>query len=589
MKASTRGAPKVPAVRPRADKDPVSSYAWDVLHGRIIACRYVRLACERHFLDLEHAAARKLIWSPVAANYVCSFFGLLRHSKGEWGKGQGEQVRLEPWQKFVVGSVFGWFNFDGTRRFRQAWIEVPRKNGKTFLMSGVGIYCLIGDDEPGAEIYAAATKLDQARLIFDEARRMVRKAPTLRSQIGIFKDNLSVDATASKFEPLSSDDGTLDGLNPSAVLLDEVHKHKSRALLDVLDTAVGARRQPLIWLITTAGSDLPETVYATENDYYTRVLERTISAADGDQSFAYITGVDADDRWDDPMAWRKANPNYGISVKPGDLKRMALKAKHSPSALTEFKRLRLNLRTPSADRYIDMDLWRRNSVRPVELHAAAYRAERVQDLVGRRFFGALDMSSKIDLSAWIKLFPPVSEGERWSVICHFWMPGDTVAEKSDRDRVQYQRWINEGWVEATMGNVIDHNEIQAAIEADCRTFNPAAIAFDPMFATQLSISLGERGLPVFEFIQGLRSYSAPCRELDAWLVGQKLDHGDNPVLDWMAGNLRVHRGDNETMRPTKALSTGRIDGMTALIMAIGRSMADDGGLYGDGRGLLVLR
>ena len=557
-----------------------------MLKGRIIACRLVRLACERHFRDLQTAAVRGLVWRPDIALHRINFFGYLRHSKGEWGEGGGSIVSLELWQKFVIGSVFGWLMKDGLRRFRQAWVEVPRKNGKTFLMSGVGLICLVADGEPGAEVYAAATKKDQAKLIFGEAQRMVRKAPDLRARIAIFKESMAVDATASKFEPLSADDETLDGLNPSAALIDEVHKHRSRALLDVLDTAMGARRQPLLWLITTAGSDLPETVYAQENDFYTKVLERVV---DADYAFAFITTVDAGDRWDDPMAWRKANPNYGISVKPKDLETMANKAKHSPSALIEFKRLRLNLRTPSADRFIDMDVWAKNTLRPEEEHPAAYHARRIAELRGRRFFGALDMSSKTDLSAWVKLFPPKLESERWSVICKFWMPGDTVSDKSDRDRVQYQRWINEGWVEATMGNAIDHNEIQQFIRDDCRMFEPASIAFDPMFAAQLSIQLTEFGLPMFEFVQGIRSYSAPCQELDAWLVTDKLDHGDNPVLTWMASNLRMHRGENSTMRPTKALSIGRIDGMTSLIMGIGRSMADDGGLYGDGRGLLVLR
>ena len=310
------------------------------------------------------------MWRPELAIWTIRFFGMLRHSKGEWG---GRPFSLEPWQRFIVGSVYGWFRADGTRRFRYIYLEIPRKNGKSSLLAGVGLIGLVADGEPGAEVYAAATRKDQARIIFDEAKRMVRASPELRAKIGIFKLNLSVDATASKFEPLSADERTLDGLNPHVVLIDELHKHKSRGVLDVLDTAVGARRQPLIWIITTAGDDMPETVYAQENDRAMKLLD---GVYEDDASFVYIATIDRDDRWDDPAAWRKANPNIGVSVKMDDLLRQAVKAKQSPAAMVEFKRLRLNVRTASADRFIEMELWRRNNLMPGR-HAAGCLPRRV--------------------------------------------------------------------------------------------------------------------------------------------------------------------------------------------------------------------
>lgn len=544
-----------------------------------------RLACERHFRDIEHGEKRGLIWRSDHAAHRIRFFRFLRHSKGEWG---GQPIELAPWQQFVVGSVYGWHRMDGTRRFRTVYEEIPRKNGKSTLIAGVGVAALVGDQEPGAEIYAAATKKDQARLIFDEAKRMVRSSPQLSSRIGIFKYNMSVDATASKFEPLSSDDRTLDGLNPYVVLIDELHKHRSRGVLDVLDTALGSRRQPLLWIITTAGDDMPETVYAQENDYALRVLEGVVDVADADSHFVFITTIDKDDRWDDPKAWAKANPNLGISVKLDDLRRQARKAKNSPGALSEFKRLRLNVRTAAAERFIDMEMWGRNSLCPAATRPGHYRAQLEERLLGRRFYGAIDLSSKVDISAWVRLFPPVDDGERWSVLARFWMPADTVEAKSDRDQVQYRRWISEGWIDATAGNVIDHEEIGRVVRVDCHDHEPLSIAYDPWNATQLAVGLQNEGLPVAEFVQGIRSYTAPTKEFEARLLTASLDHGSNPVLRWMAANLAVARDKNENMMPHKALSRGRIDGCSALIMAIGRSMADDGVIYGDGRGLFVI-
>ena len=532
--------------------------------------------------DLENGHRRGLTWHPEKAAHAVGFFGYLHHSKGEWG---GQVFQLAPWQKFIFGSVYGWKRKDGTRRFRVVYLELPRKQGKSTLLAGAGLYGLIADREPGAEIYAAATRKEQAMIIFEEARRMVRSSPELRSHVGIFKSNLSVDRTASKFEPLSADDRTLDGLNPHVVLIDELHKHKSRGVLDVLDTALGARRQPLLWMITTAGDDAPETVYAAENDYAIKVLQRVLT---DDTAFAFIATIDEGDRWDDPKAWAKANPNLGISVKIDDMRRQARKAKNSPAAQTEFKRLRLNVRTASVDREIDMDIWWKNSLRPRGMLPGAYNREVTERLRGRRFFGGLDLSSKVDLTAWVKLFPPVETDERWTAIARFWMPGDTVADKQDRDRVQYQRWIDEGWIEPTVGNVIDHNEIAIAVVEDCRNYRAASIAYDPWNATQLAVGLLSQGYPMVEFIQGIRSYTAPCKEQEALLLGTRIDHGDNPVLAWMASNLRTQRDKNENRMPTKIKSIGRIDGVVALIMAIGRSLAEDTDLYGDGRGLLIL-
>ena len=542
--------------------DETTAFARAVKAGDVVACRYVKLACARHLADLKSGKARGLVWRPEAAQYRLAFYPrFLRHSKGEWAR---RPYELSPWQKFVIGSVFGWKRRDGTRRFRYVYEELPRKNGKSTLLAGVGLGLLVGDNEPGAEIYAAATKKDQARIIFDEAKRMVAASPELAGLVSRFKLNMSVDLTGSKFEPLSSDERTLDGLNPHGLLIDELHKHRTRALLDVLDTALGARRQPLLWIITTAGDDAPESVYANENDYATKVLEGVV---EDDSLFAFIATIDKDDRWDDPVAWAKANPNLGISVKLDDLERQARKAAKSPASLSAFKRLRLNVRSAVSERAIDMQQWAKNTrgkFDPDKLPAEA-----------RRCWGGLDISTKIDITAWVKLFAP-DEAGIMRVACRFWMPADTIEQRADRDRMPYRRWVDEGWIEVTPGNVIDQAEIRAAILGDQAAFDIQSMGFDPWNATQLGIELNEAGVEAAEFIQGLRSYTAPTKELQALVQGCKLDHGDNPVLAVMASNLKIQRDKNLNEMPHKAHSIGRIDGMCALIMAIGRMMATSG-------------
>lgn len=523
--------------------------------GERPACKLHKASCQRHLDDLKGGHERGLVFDVAAAQYRIGFFPrFLRHSKGEWAR---RPVDLSPWQKFVIGSVFGWKRADRSRRFRVVYEELPRKQGKSTKLAGVGIMQLTIDNEGGAEVYSAATKKDQARIIFDEAKRMVAASPELRHEVRRFKLNLAVDLTNSKFEPLSADEKTLDGLNPSCLLIDELHKHKTRGLLDVLDTAQGARWQPLLWIITTAGDDSPESVYASEHDYAVKVLEGTI---EDDSLFAFITSIDKGDRWDDPLAWAKANPGLGVSVKFDDLERQAKKATKSPPAQSAFKRLRLNVQTSAAERAIDMEVWKKNG------------GERFDPahLRGRRCWAGLDLSSKIDISAFVKLFEPEEPGGRMRIVPRFWMPLDTLEERAERDRVPFRQWVDEGYIEVTPGNVIDHDEIERAVLADQDDYLIESLAYDPWNATQISARLLGKGVPMVEFIQGLRSYSEPTKDFLALLADSKLDHGGNPVLRWMASNLKTQRDKNENLMPHKLHSTGRIDGITALIMANGR-------------------
>ena len=329
--------------------DPVTQYARDVLEGRITAGRLVRLACERHLQDLETGWQRGLVWDPAAAQHVVDFYSFLRHSKGEWA---GQVFKLQPWQQFRLGSVFGWKKEDGTRRFRVSYNEVARKNGKTTEAAGLALYMLDADNEPGSEVYTAATKRDQAMITWSEAARMVKRSKALSRRIQVYwgKGNMSIEETASKFECLGADEDTLDGLNVHCAIIDELHAHKTRAIWDVLETSTASRRQPLLWVTTTAGFDQSGICYELHN-YSVEVLEGRIK---DDSWFAYIATLDEGDDWQDEKVWIKANPNLGVSVKLDDLRRLALKAKVTPTAVANFLTKCMNVWTQQTSRWLSL-------------------------------------------------------------------------------------------------------------------------------------------------------------------------------------------------------------------------------------------
>lgn len=558
----------------KSTTDPVTDYARKVVGGKIVACKLVIAACQRHLNDLVDGPKRGLIWCPDVAMRHIGFFSYLQHSKGEFA---GNIFVLESWQQFRVGCTLGWFNVkDGTRRFRTSYHEVARKNGKSQEAAGIALDGLIADGEQGAEIYSAATKRDQARIVFSEASRMARRSPDIRDKLRVFKPRISVESTSSIFEPLSSDARTLDGLNPSRLIVDELHKHSSRDLLDVLDTALGARRQPLLWIITTAGNDDPETVYAQEHQYAENVV---LGVIEDDTYFAYIATLDEGDRWDDESVWIKANPNLGVSVKIDDIRRQVMKAKGSPAAKNSVLRLRMNVRRSDAVKAIPLEQWRACTEGPLD----------EVDLYGRRAFAAFDISKKTDLTAAVLFFPPVEDGERWKLIAKFWMPSDNVLDREEGDRASYARWIDDGWIEATSGSVVDQKCVFDQIMEWSRNVEIVDCPYDPWDATRLSLDLQAEGVPVREFIQGLRSYSHPTKEFLNLVVAKNLEHGGNPVLEWMANNLKVETDKNLGMMPHKKKSIGRIDGIVASIMAYGAAIDDTSGDgYGPTRGLQVL-
>ena len=544
-------------------------YVADVLNGEQVAGEMARHACRRHAADLETGHQRGLHFDEQAARMAIAFFMVLNHWKGEWA---GQPVMLEPWQQFVVANLFGWKREDGTRRFRTCYLEVARKNGKTTMAAGIGLYLMLADGEPGAEVYTAATKRDQARIAHRDATEMVQRSPHLKKICGTFKDNIYHEDTASKFEPLGRDSNSLDGLNVHAAICDEVHAWKTRDMWDVLETATGSRRQALMLAITTAGYDRQSFCYE-QHEYTEKVLAGVV---DDDTHFGVIYAMDEEDDWEDERNWIKANPNLHVSKKIDDMRRLADRAREMPAALNSFLRLHLNVWTQAETRWINRNAW--DACGEYEVDAAA--------LQGRRCYGGLDLSSTTDISAWVLVFPPVEPEAPYEVLCRFWIPGDNAQERIHRDRVPYDAWIRHGYLEATPGNVIDYDWILHQIDKDMEAFRVEELAFDRWGSQKIVTDLQDLGFTVdqkeakltrrpllVQFGQGFASMAGPMRELEKLILGGKLAHGNHPVLTWMADNLVAREDPAGNLKPDKAKSIEKIDGMVALVMGLARAVA----------------
>lgn len=534
---------------------PAEHYIEDVLCGDILTSRLVRLTIERHVRDLRDGKARGLRFDPDRAERAIVFFRFLRHSKGEW---TGRPFELQAWQQALLWILFGWVRTaTGYRRFRTAYNELARGAGKSTLAAGVGLYLLLADGEGGAEVYSAATKKDQARIVHSEAVRMVRQSPGLSARITIFRDSLSIADTASKFVPLASEEDSLDGLNIHGVIIDELHAHRSRKIWDVLVTAMGKRRQPLLFAITTAGHDR-HSVCWEQRSYSEKVLAGII---EDDSWFCWIAGLDTGDDWEDEANWIKANPGLGETVRVEELRSQALKARESPASLNAFLRLRLNVWTTNVTAWMPLAKWDL-CASPVDPAA----------LKGRPCFAGLDLATTTDVAAVVLLFPPMNPEECWAVLPHFFLPSDSLEERVRRDRVPYDVWERQKLFHLTDGDIIDYDAIRATINALGAEYDIREIAFDRWNATQIVTQLAGDGFTMVEFGQGFQSMSAPTKRLLELVLSGDIAHGGNPVLRWMASNVTVRMDPAGNVKPDKSKSTEKIDGIVALIMALGRAM-----------------
>lgn len=574
---------------------PVEAYARAVVAGEIVAGRLVRLACRRHLDDLAHGYERGLRWDQSAVTRVLAFFSFLRLPVA--GQLDGKAFDLEPFQVFVIGSLFGWKGFDGYRRFRTAYVEQGKGNGKTPLAAGIGLYGLVGDDEASAEVYAAATKLDQAKILFRDAKQMAEASPSLRRRLKVDLLNIGYAATDSFFRPVSSEKRGLDGPRPHMGLIDELHEHPEGTVVDKIRAGTKARRQALIFEITNSGHNRATVCWA-HREYSAKVLEGHLQ---DDSWFAYVCQLDPCepcreagkefpdetcpkcDRWDDEEVWPKVNPGLGSILPAKYLREQVREAKGMPAKEGIVKRLNFCIWTSAVTRALRMDRWD-ECVTPVD----------AATLKGRPCFAGLDIGATSDFTAVSLLFahddgetatvkaPQVPGGEEvtqallrrsYSVLWSFWLPEHPVKRDQHMEAV-IESWRRAGLVRTTPGEVVDYDQVFNDIVELDQTFGIVKLAMDRGFqgvhlGTRLLSHFGDR---LVSFPQGLLSMAAPFRELQELVIQKRFHHGSNPVARWMASNTAAEtRGG--LSKPSKEHSTEKIDGITAATMGLGVAMS----------------
>ena len=485
---------------------------------------------------------------------IARFINNLTHTKGEWA---GQPFDLRSWQRDIVAPLFGTLRADGLRRYRTCYIEIPRKNGKTELAAAVALYMLIGDGEAGGEVYSAAVDRDQAALVFGVAAQMVRNDRELLAMCDIVDSRKTIvhRPSGSVYRAIPAEAAGRHGYNASAVIYDELHAAPNRDLYDVLATSTGARRQPLIFVITTAGWDRNSICWEL-HDYSLKVRDGIID----DPSFMPVIFAAPDDAdWLDEGVWRAANPALGDFRSLDEMRTAALRAREVPGQQNAFRRLYLCQRTEQADRWLDMAVWDENDARtPADA------------LEGRDCFAGLDLSSTTDITALELYFPDGGD-----VLSFFWVPEERMRERSFRDRVPYEAWVRDGFIRMTDGNVVDYDEIRADINEFGGRYHIRELAIDRWNSTQLQTQLMGDGFTVVPFGQGFASMTAPTKELERLVLERRLRHGGHPVLRWMASNVAVKQDPAGNLKIDKAKSTERVDGMVALAMAVGRAMVSE--------------
>jgi phage terminase large subunit-like protein len=536
------------------------------VEGAVPACHWVRRACQRQLDDLLRlkGKASPYQFNPKLrdregrafhpADNLCAFVERLPHVKGPLA---GEPIRLEPWQVFILTTAFGWVKPDGKRRFRRAYIEVPRGNAKSTLSSALALYMLAADGEGGAEVYSLATTRDQARIVFGDAQTMARQSTGFRSRfgVGVGAHNIHVVASGSKFEALSAEGSTLDGLNIHFGCVDELHAHKTRTVYDVVETGTGKRDNSLLWVITTAGSNRSGICYEIRT-FVTRLLDGVFQ---DDSQFGLVYGLDDGDDWTLEEALVKANPNWGISVRPEVLVPLQAKAMQMPSAVNNFKTKHLNEWVNADTAWMDMRSWDRCADATLDLESYA----------GQPCWIGLDLASKTDIAALLLVFAHLEIDSGFAVFGRYYLPEDTVQANGNS---QYAGWMRAGRLTVTPGNVIDFGWIEADLIELASRFAVQAVAFDPFQATQLSTRMLAEGLPMIEVRPTVLNFSEPMKTLEALVLQGKLIHDGDPVLGWMASNVVAHLDAKDNIYPRKERPENKIDGIVALIMGLSRAI-----------------
>jgi phage terminase large subunit-like protein len=563
---SNRNSLKISTMANSSYIDIAKQYAQSVVSGAIPACRWVQLACQRQLNDLARFKGKD---SPYRfnpklsdrngrgfhpADNLCAFIERLPHVKGPLA---GEPISLEPWQVFILTTVFGWVTPDGKRRFRRSYIEVPRGNAKSTLSSAVALYMLAADHEGGAEVYSLATTRDQARIVFGDAQTMARRSPGFRTRfsVNVGAHNMHVLASGSKFEALSAEGSTLDGLNIHFGCVDELHAHKTRTVYDVVETGTGKRDNSLLWVITTAGSNRAGICYEVRT-FVSKLLDGVF---EDDTQFGIFYGLYDGDDWTNENALIKANPNWGISVRPEILGPLQAKAMQLPSAVNNFKTKHLNEWVNADTAWMDMRAW----------DACADTSLDIDNFIGQPCWIGLDLASKTDIAALILIFAHPEISDAYLTFGKYYLPEDTVHSAGNS---QYSGWMRIDRLTVTPGNVIDFSWIEADLLDMASRFAIQAVAFDPFQATQLSTRMLAEGLPMIEVRPTVLNFSEPMKILEALVLQKKLAHDGDPVLTWMASNVVAHLDVKDNIYPRKERPENKIDGIVALIMALSRAI-----------------
>lgn len=544
--------------------EEATQYTIDVVHGDIPTNKWVKLACQRQLNDLERKRF-KYRFNLDKADKICNFIELLPHTKGQWAK-KRLKIKLGPWQKFVLTTTFGWEDKKtGFRRFRDAYIEVCRKNGKSIIAAGVGLYCLVEDDEYGAEVYSGATSEKQAWEVFKPARLMVLRTKDLQDFYGleVMASNISRAEDASKFEPLIGNPG--DGASPSCAIIDEFHEHDSSDLYDTMDTGMGARDQPLMFIITTAGTDISSACY-DKRDEVCKVLNGVYS---NENLFGIIYGIDKNDNWADPASLIKANPNYGVSVAEPYLLSKQKEAIRRPTKQASFKTKNLNLWVTARNPWANMLEWK-------ECGDSKLNINKVD---GDITIHSLDLASKIDIAAYGVLFKKEERGADH----YYWFPFFYIPESAlDNDRTgKYAKWVKQGYLKVTEGNEIDFDVIKEDIIKCASKYGCDELPYDPWRATKLAQELAKEDIETVEFHGTVKNMSEPMYEIEAAISAKRMHHANNPLMDWMLSNVTVKPDAKDNIYPRKDKPEFKIDGAVALIMAVGRAMANEDDSIGD--------
>lgn len=536
-------------------------YMRDVLDGSVPACKWTRLAAQRQVDDLAREPGEDWPWvfDIDAASRPCAFIELLPHIKGKWAR-EGRRIDLEPWQCFIITTVYGWLHADThLRRFLEVYEEVARKNAKSTKGSGLLLYMLTADKEYGAECYTAATTRDQARIVFDDAKAMAERSPGLRTHLGvaIMQHSLTVAHTSSKAAPLAAEGSTLDGLNVHFALLDELHAHKTRAVYDVIDTARGAREQSLLWTITTAGTDRSGICYERRT-HVTKILDNVVH---DERVFGIIYTLDEGDDPFDPAVWPKANPNFGKSVLPDDMHAQASKASAMPSALNNFLTKRLNVWVSGESPWMDMRAWDRCGSKSLTVDS-------IPD--GANVYMGLDLAQRKDFAA-LAITWHDPKDDSWGLCMRLYLNELAIQESGN---AHLSGWARQGFVVQTDGDLTDFDCLADDMRKYCRRFDVQEIAFDPALSMYFAGKLIDEGLPMVEITQRSVFFTPALIQVENLVLAGHLKHEANPVMAWMISNLVVKVSKfNELMAPTKERPENKIDGPMAMLMALGRALA----------------